>query len=50
MGGDDGEEGRVMNQKSGAPEPQERFPWAGPVLFTAVLVLVITFFWWFVQA
>ncbi|GBE44162.1 hypothetical protein BMS3Bbin10_02252 [bacterium BMS3Bbin10] len=28
----------------------ERFPWAGPALFIIVLVLLIAFFWWFVQA
>ena len=36
-----------MNQDS---SDRERFPWAGPALFTAVLALVIAFFWWFVQA
>ena len=28
----------------------ERFPWAGPALFTAVAVALFVFFWWFVQA
>ncbi len=25
----------------------ERFPWAGPALFIAVLAAVLVFFWWF---
>lgn len=25
----------------------ERFPWAGPALFTTVLVALIALFWWF---
>ena len=29
---------------------QERYPWAGPALFTMVSVLIVAFFWWFVQA
>jgi len=29
---------------------QERYPWAGPVLFLIVLVMIAVFFWWFVQA
>lgn len=24
----------------------ERYPWAGPALFTAVLLALIVFFWW----
>lgn len=28
----------------------DRFPWAGPALFSAVLVAVLVFFWWFVTA
>ena len=27
---------------------REPYPWAGPALFVAVLVLVIAFFWWLV--
>jgi hypothetical protein len=26
---------------------KERYPWAGPALFAAVLVALIIFFWWF---
>jgi len=29
---------------------QERYPWAGPVLFIFVLILLAVFFWWFVRA
>ncbi len=29
---------------------RDRFPWAGPVLFVSVRVLIAVFFWWFVQA
>lgn len=25
----------------------ERYPWAGPALFVAVLIAVVAFFWWF---
>ncbi len=25
----------------------ERFPWAGPALFTVVAVGIAAFFWWF---
>jgi hypothetical protein len=32
------------------PGDQERFPWAGPALFVVVLVLILAFFSWFVQA
>jgi len=31
-------------------QEQERFPWAGPALFSIVLVSLAVFFWWFVQA
>jgi hypothetical protein len=31
-------------------DQQSRFPWAGPALFIAVLVLLTVFFWWFVRA
>jgi hypothetical protein len=31
-----------------AEEPgKERYPWAGPALFTVVLLALIVFFWWF---
>jgi len=36
-----------MTDKAGE---QERYPWAGPVLFIVVLALLTAFFWWFVQA
>ncbi len=36
-----------MIEKAGE---QERFPWAGPALFVAVLVLLAAFFIWFVRA
>ena len=26
---------------------REKYPWAGPALFTAVVFAVIAFFWWF---
>ena len=29
---------------------RERFPWAGPALFVAVLALLAAFFFWFVRA
>ncbi len=32
----------MAEQESG----NERFPWAGPALFTVVLVAVLTAFWW----
>ncbi len=47
VNGGGGEGGPVM---TGKPSEKERFPWVGPVLFTAVLALVVAFFWWFVQA
>ncbi len=25
---------------------KERFPWAGPVLFIAVALALVVFFWW----
>jgi hypothetical protein len=25
----------------------DRYPWAGPALFIAVLLAVVAFFWWF---
>ncbi len=25
---------------------REKYPWAGPALFTTVLVAIIAFFWW----
>ncbi len=28
---------------------KNRFPWAGPALFTAVLIGVAIFFWWFLR-
>ncbi len=28
---------------------RERFPWAGPALFTTVLVALVAFFWWLVS-
>ena len=27
-------------------EEQEKFPWAGPALFTAVALALLAFFWW----
>jgi hypothetical protein len=34
-----------------SPEPRERekYPWAGPALFGAVLAALIAFFWWFLS-
>ena len=26
---------------------QQRFAWAGPALFTVVLIAIVIFFWWF---
>ncbi len=26
---------------------KEKYPWAGPAMFTAVLAAVLVFFWWF---
>lgn len=31
-------------------DEQERHAWAGPALFIVVLILIIAFYWWFVQA
>ena len=31
-------------------DEKERFPWAGPALFVAVLTLLAAFFTWFVRA
>jgi hypothetical protein len=28
----------------------ERYPWAGPVLFGAVALALAVFFWWFLSA
>ncbi len=28
----------------------EKYPWAGPALFTAVALALIVFFWWFLSA
>jgi hypothetical protein len=27
---------------------QEKYPWAGPVLFTTVAIIIGLLFWWFV--
>ena len=32
------------------PRSAERYPWAGPALFTAVLIGVLVFFVWFLSA
>ena len=32
---------------SGEETGNERYRWAGPALFTVVLVAVAAFFWWF---
>lgn len=40
------EKGVFMN---GETEAREKYPWAGPALFTVVLVLICVFFWWFVS-
>lgn len=33
-----------------ANEPgNKRYPWTGPALFTAVLVALVIFFWWFLR-
>jgi len=32
---------------SGDNTEKEKFAWAGPALFTAVLIGVIAVFWWF---
>jgi hypothetical protein len=29
-----------------APSDHEKYPWAGPALFTAVAVGLVVFFWW----
>lgn len=26
---------------------EEKYPWAGPLLFTTVLILLTMLFWWF---
>lgn len=31
-------------------QQQEKYPWAGPLLFTTVLIGLIFFFWWFLSA
>ena len=31
-------------------QQQEKFPWAGPLLFTTVLIGLVIFFWWFLSA
>ena len=28
----------------------ERYPWAGPALFTTVALALVVFFWWFLSA
>lgn len=28
-------------------ESGEKYAWAGPALFTAVLIALVVFFWWF---
>lgn len=28
---------------------KERFPWAGPALFTTVLAALVVLFWWFLS-
>ncbi len=28
---------------------QDRYAWAGPLLFSVVLALLMAFFWWFVR-
>jgi hypothetical protein len=33
----------MTNEENG----EERYPWAGPALFTAVAVALVIFFWWF---
>jgi hypothetical protein len=39
-----------MPEKSEPQDTSEAAAWAGPALFITVLVLIIAFFWWFVQA
>jgi hypothetical protein len=29
---------------------REPFAWAGPALFIVAAILIVAFFWWFVQA
>jgi hypothetical protein len=36
-----------MTEKANGREP---YAWAGPALFIVVSVLIVAFFWWFVQA
>jgi hypothetical protein len=33
-----------------ASNEREKYPWAGPLLFTVVLAGIVAFYWWFVQA
>ncbi len=35
---------------SGGETSGERYPWAGPALFTAVAIALLVFFWWFLSA
>ena len=35
---------------TGKANDREKYAWAGPALFIAVLILFAVFFWWFVQA
>jgi hypothetical protein len=35
---------------AGETPTKERYPWAGPALFITVALLLLAFFWWFVQA
>ncbi len=38
-----------MNTKEpNTPESEEKYPWAGPALFTVVAVGLFVFFWWLV--
>ena len=30
-------------------QQQEKYPWAGPLLFIVVLIGLIYFFWWFLS-
>ena len=41
---------RKVNMMGEGETDGERYPWAGPALFTAVAVALLVFFWWFLSA
>ncbi len=38
----------VMGTMGDKASKEEKYPWAGPALFTTVLIAILVFFWWLV--